>query len=218
MKTAPLILQHSFRTIAPLPLLFFTTAITLISCTSTHPIKQAGMHYFTFQGEEYRIRTIVSSIEGESRNELIGRTFLAIDLNQDCRIDRIQLGDVDHSRAQEIYEYCIDSLIKDKKLKLIKRQENTYHIRDVFFDYEVKSYTSADSNNFNEFCIFDKRTPSNQVRHIYHDQHSDGKLDKLISGTISLQDAQIQYTRLINKGLKSGNLFQHSHQILVRKQ
>lgn len=183
---------------------------------NSEQIKRAGIHHFVYKGEKYRIRTIISSVEKESRNELIGKSFLAVDLDQDKIIDQIQLGDIKINEAQEIYDYCLNSLAKDNKLKQIERQVDHYFMSTISFDLEIVTYNFENSDTFNKFRFTDKRIPGGHINHVFLDQKANGILDEKLKGTMSLADAQEQYTKFIERGLKTGELIKPDQKVLVR--
>ncbi|MGH1363751.1 MAG: hypothetical protein ACRBF0_09350 [Calditrichia bacterium] len=174
------------------------------------------MHHFVYNGEKYRIRTIISSVEEESRNELIGRSFLAVDLDQDRIIDQIQLGSIELTKAQDIYDYCLDRLIKENKLIQIERRADYYREYSILFDLEIVTFSLESGEIFNEFTIVDKRIVTRHSINTFQDRKANGILDQKLKGTMLLQDAQLHFTKFIERGLKAGKLIEHEHQFFVQ--
>jgi len=193
---------------------FLLCTLLFYSCVSSKPRVVVSQYLFNYDDENYRIRSISSSDKTKSYNELIGKTFVAADIDQDQFIDHIILGEISLSEAQKIYDYGLTMLSKESKLLKISPKVNQYLHENVEFDYEIKSFRPINANPFNEFKIINKHSVSQEVT-ILVDQKANGILDDVIKGSITLEEVQSKYSEVLKAGLEKGKLIKVDDKILV---
>jgi len=195
---------------------FFLVIFLLYGCASRRPQLGKSQYSFHFKGKVYQIQSIFSLDKRESCNELVGENFKAIDFDQDRIIDRIVLGDLSLNDAQKIYEYGLDMVTKEKKLRVQPPVVNHYVHKSYEFDYEIRSFRPANSQPFNEFKVIDKRQVVPSLI-IIIDQNADGTLDEVLKGMAVPEKMQPQYSEVIKEGLKKKQLIKVDHMILVKE-
>ncbi|HPC36384.1 MAG TPA: hypothetical protein P5268_07950 [Candidatus Marinimicrobia bacterium] len=186
------------------------------SCT-TRPQTSVAQYQFTYDNEVYRIRSIYAVEKNERYNELIGKNFLAVDFDQDRIIDKISVGNTTLAEAQKIYDYGLEMLTKENRLKEITPENHKYIEEFEDFHLELKSFYPVNAKPFNQFKITSKKQLVNPETAVAIDHDADGILDEISKGTISIQQAQIQYDNLINLGLQKNKLVKVDNAILVKK-
>ena len=190
--------------------------ILSIFCCAGKEIHGSGFYNFEYNGEEYRIRSVLSENNGFAYNELIGKKFLAIDYDQDGEVDKISLGTIDISDAQGIYEYALDKLKTENKLQEVKPVFNFYNTSVDGYDCEVKSFQPSHEEPFNQFKILenDQNATTNFI--LGFDQQADGIIDTVALGEMSLEQMQTLYSELISRGLNEGVLIKVDNKIFVK--
>ena len=186
-------------------------------CATTKPPIVTPFFSFDYNGEEYRVRSITSVDETISRNELIGKIFLAHDFDQDGIIDLIILGEIDLSEAQTIYEYALSMLAKENKLREINQNVNKYQYVNSEFTYEIISFRPNDVAPFNELRIIKHNQIVNQPIIIIIDQKANGKLDKVIKGNVALEKFQSKYSELLITGVQKNKMIEVDNMILLKE-
>ncbi len=186
-------------------------------CVSSKPRAGVSQYLFTYDDQNYRIRSLTSSDKTKSYNELIGKNFVAADIDQDRFIDQISLGEISLSEAQKIYDYGLTMLSKESKLVEIGPRVNQYLHENIEFDYEIKSFRPVNADPFNEFKIIDKHSISQEVT-ILVDQKANGILDDIIKGSITLEEVQSKYSEVLKEGLEKGKLTKVDDKILVTEE
>ncbi len=203
---------------APLILFLFTLIIFMVyGCSHQEPQLIVSQYRFTFDNQTFRIRSISSKDKSESYNELIGERFVAADYDQDRIIDKILLGDVSLIVAQKIYDYGLNEVAKEDKLKVKDRYTDRYVYANDNIQLEIRSYRPANAQPFNEFKITDKRSIISPEINMFIDQNADGILDKVLKGSIDLEKAQAQYAQAIEVGLRKEELIKVNEKILVKE-
>ena len=172
---------------------------------------------FRYNNQDYLVRSAYCSGNPESCNQLIGKEFVAVDMNQDRVIDKITRGAIALVEAQEIYDYCLNLLEKENKLSEVSRENNIFLLREADYDYEIKTFYPKGSDSFNEFTVTDKKEGSdyNKVS-ILIDYKADGTLDVLLKGGVLVEEAQAHYHRVIVKGLTTDKLKKEGDTIVVK--
>jgi hypothetical protein len=191
--------------------------VLLLSNCTTRPQTSVAQYQFTFDGELYRIRSIYAAESNERYNELIGKNFLAVDFDQDRIIDKISVGTTTLAKAQKIYDYGLEMLTKENRLKEITPENHKYIEEFEDFHLELKSFYPVNAKPFNQFKIISKKQLVNPETAVAIDYDADGILDEISKGTISIQQAQVQYDNLINLGLQKNRLVKVDNAILVKK-
>lgn len=186
------------------------------SCANRQPAIGVAFYNFEYKGENYRIRSISSTNNALSFNELISKEFVAKDYDQDGFIDEITLGKINLPKAQQIYEYTLAMLTSQNKLREVSPKINAYHYANADYNYEIKSFHRSDAEPFNQFKIIKNGRILNPPVIMGIDQKADGILDEIIKGTISLGEMQNLYSETIRRGLEKKELIQIDHRIIVK--
>jgi len=194
-----------------------TLLCLLWSCASTKPTVTAAQYRFSLNDEVYRIRSITSSDNSLSYNELLGDKFLATDFDQDRIIDRITIGNIELADAQKIYDYGLLMLSQENKLQERSPENHTYVYDDPNFYIEIKTFRPAGANPLNEFKITHKQTVIEPTMIVALDGDADGALDKILKGAETLEKVQIKYTEAIKTGLRNNKLIKINSMILVKE-
>jgi hypothetical protein len=196
---------------------FLTLLGVFCSCASTKPTVTAAQYSFTLNNEMYRIRSIISSDNSLSYNELLSNNFLAIDFDQDRVIDRITIGNVELAEAQKIYDYGLMMLSQENKLQERSPENHKYVQDDPDFYIEIKTFRPTGSSPFNEFKIMAKKPTITADITVALDENADGTLDQILKGTKMLAKVQEKYTRAIETGLRQNYLIKTNDMILVKE-
>lgn len=190
--------------------------LMLTKCASSEKNMRVSQFNFDYKGESYVIRSSYCPDDPASCNELIGNNFIAVDFNQDRFMDKIIKGNIPLSEAQEIYDYCLGILERQNKLEEINRKLFEYFVKKTDFDYTITTFYGRSGSPFNEFKITDKRKPLTTQIYIFNDNNADGVLNDSIKGNFKIQEAQIEYERIIEKGLKENELLKSNDMVLVK--
>lgn len=169
---------------------------------------------FIYNNKQYMIRSAYCPGNPESCNQIIGPDFIAVDQNQDRIIDKILKGNITYFEAQEIYDYCLNFLEKQNKLNTIKSSTKSFTWNDDEFSFEMKSLHSISDLPLNEFSIIDHSTGKASV---YLDRDANGVLDEILSGDIKIEEAQIQYKRIISLGIIEKEIIKKDSQFLIKE-
>lgn len=195
----------------------FLIILMLCGCAHQKPKVSVSQYKFDFSDRTYRIRSISSGDKTESYNELIGEKFMVADYDQDRVIDCVLLGDVSLSEAQQIYDYGLNEVSKEKKLQVRNPNINGYLHEKNDFQLEIRSFRPINAQPFNEFKITDNRPLVRPEIIIIVDQNADGILDEVLKGSVSMEKVQAQYTEAIATGLQQGELVKANGVILVKE-
>lgn len=195
---------------------FLLVPFMFVNCAHQQQPLTAAMYRFSLDGENYRIRSITSADNQESYNEIIGPKFFAVDIDQDRIIDRIVLGDGTIKDAQRVYEKGLEMLDRENKLQERLAEVFRYVSEKADQFLEITSFYPVNASPFNEFKITDKRHLMAQPIAIL-DHKADGKLDEVLKGDVTLEQAQSQYAELIREGLEKNKLVQVDGTILVKR-
>lgn len=195
----------------------FLIILMLDGCAHQKSKVSVSQYKFDFNDRTYRIRSISSGDKTVSYNELIGEKFMAADYDQDRVIDSILLGEVSLSEAQQIYDYGLNEVSKEKKLQIRNPGINRYLHEKNDIQLEIRSFRPTNAQSFNEFKITDNRLLVSPEIIILVDQNADGFLDEVLKGSITLEKAQSQYAEAIAAGLQKGELIKANGTILVRE-
>ena len=159
-----------------------------ISCSSSDPDLQVAGFRFTYEGNNYYIKSIYCPNNPKSCNHLISNDFEALDINQDRVIDKIIRGDATIAEAQRIYSYALNLLEEENRLSAIKNntEEFIYTITKLNIHFEITSFTTEVGDPFNQFRVVQNRFGSEQDVSLFNDLKADGTLDEKLSGSFSL--------------------------------
>jgi len=172
---------------------------------------------FQYKNKNYIIRSAYCPGNPESCNQILGDSLLAIDFDQDRIIDQVSLGGITIHEAQKIYDYCLNVLEKENKLSKINSSNSTYSISETKYDFEVKTFHPGVGSPLNEFIITDTWNKIGFTNYcIFIDENSNGNLDKVLKGEMSLGEAQTHYDRVLAKGLSTNDLKKTEKSIQVR--
>jgi hypothetical protein len=196
---------------------FCLLSFIFIKCSGTRPPSSVAQYQFIFNSEEYRIRSIYIAERNERYNELIGRTFLAVDFDQDRIIDRISIGTARLTEAQKIYDYGLEMLTKENRLKELTPANHKYTEEKADLYLEIKSFYPENSKPFNQVKIISKKQIVYPEFIVAIDNEADGVIDEILKGTISLEKIQKYYSDLIESGLSKNGLVKTDGSILVKK-
>ena len=201
MKTSKLIVQYKF-------IIFLLTILFLPFLTGCHsPELKVSEYEFVYKGKSYVIRSSYCPDNPRSCNQLIGKDFIAVDINQDRIMDKIKKGNISLSEAQEIYDYSLNLLEKAGKLSEIEKDSKQYETSEGEFTFTIKTFSSNGDNHFAEFRITDRRSGLGQFKEsIFIDDKADGNLDEIVKAGFVLEEAQKLYSKTIEKGIKQMKL------------
>ncbi|MBK7104825.1 MAG: hypothetical protein IPH62_06035 [Ignavibacteriae bacterium] len=171
---------------------------------------------FIYSGQDFILRSAYCPNNPKSCNQIIGSNFVAADLNQDRIIDEVINGEISISKAQTIYDYCLENLEKQGKVNQIDLGNSTYTFIENNITYEIKSFSSIKNIHFNQFSIKEKFHLTSFKIAVFVDNNADGKLDETLKGEISVSEAQAKYEMLIKKGLASHKLSKNNGFILSK--
>ena len=198
--------------------IFLIMSVLLNSCASNKPELIISHYNYEFDNQKYYIRSISSEQQGECFNQLIGKDFTAVDFNQDQIIDRIVRGDIQLDEAQKIYDYGLQKLSRENKLKVHLTRVSQYIWEEPCCHYEIKSFRNENSNPFNQFILIDNRNSVSPNTMVGVDQNADGILDILVKGSTTLDQLQPKYESIIKKGLETHKINKVNGTILVKQE
>ena len=196
---------------------FLLITFLLYGCATQKPQLSVSQYRFNLADETYRIRSISSKDKSESYNEVIGEKFIAVDYDQDGVIDTILLGEVSLNEAQKIYDYGINGVTKENKLRVLNPGIDRYLHEENDFQLEIRSFRPMNAPPFNELKITDNRPIVRPEVIILVDQNADGILDEVLKGSVALEKYQAQYGEMIASGLQKGELIKVNGTILVKE-
>jgi len=196
--------------------IFLIYLMVLTSCGSSKPKLIISHYRYKFDGQSLLIRSITSEKKEECFNELITDNFMAVDLNQDRIIDQIVLGEAELSEVQKVYEYGLQLLSQEHRLKEQVTSVNQYVEIEPCCQYEIKSFRSKDTNSFNQFILIENRNTFDAPMTVGIDQNADGTLDLLIKGSTTLEQMQPKYRSMINNALAGNKMVKDDGMILVK--
>jgi hypothetical protein len=195
---------------------FVYLGLNFSNCARTRPHSSIAQYQFSFKNETYRIRSIFNIENNERYNELIGKNFLAIDFDQDRILDRITIGQMALSTAQEVYDYGLEMLTKENRLKELNPTNHKYTRENTEVFMEFKSFYPPEGKPFNQFKIISKKQMVNPETIVAIDNEADGILDELLKGKGDLSKIQSEYTALIEDGLRENKLIKRDGMILAK--
>ena len=198
-------------------MVFLLGVLLLAGCAGVKPNPSASKFEFTYQNQPYQIRSVFSDGNGESYNELVGENLLAVDFNQDRVIDRILKGEATLADAQTAYEFGLEKVGEENKLKEKQSSEKHFTYESSGFQYEISSFRPANASPFNEFKIIDKRQVLPSLSAIVVDQGADGTLDEVLKGDVLPGDMQSRYSEAVEAGLKKNAMVREDGAVLVKK-
>ncbi|HEX9972232.1 MAG TPA: hypothetical protein VGD14_09195 [bacterium] len=196
---------------------FFLIIFIICGCAAQKSQIRVSQYRFNLADETYRIRSISAKDKSESYNEVIGEKFIAADYDQDGVIDTIVLGEVSLNQAQKIYDYGINGVTKENKLRILNPGIDRYMHEKNDFQLEIRSFRPMNAQPFNEFKITDNRPIVRPEVIILVDQNADGILDEVLKGSVALEKYQPQYDEMIASGLEKGDLIKVNGMILVKE-
>ena len=200
---------------------FFSTVFILLfsfSCSSSNQDLKVSGFRFSFEGNDYFIRSIYCPNNPQSCNHLIGKDFEAVDLNQDRVIDKIVKGDLTINESQRIYNYSLDLLVKENKLSVINKETEKfqYTINKLHLIFEITSFQPELGEPFNQFKLVQKRVGIEHDISLFNDMKSDGILDEKLKGSFSIVDAQKEYEETIEEGIRSDRMVRVDNFVRVK--
>lgn len=189
---------------------FLTVTFILLltfNCSSSNQELRVSGFRFTFEGNDYYIRSIYCPNSPQSCNHIIGKDFEAVDINQDRVVDKIVKGDVAIHEAQKIYNYSLDLLVKENKLSVINKDTKKfqYTVNKLYLIFEITSFQPELGDPFNQFKVVQKQGMSNNVS-LFNDMKADGSLDEKLKGSFSIIEAQKQYQETIDEGVRDDRI------------
>jgi len=189
---------------------FFSTVFIFLvsfSCSSSNQELRVSGFRFTFEGNDYYIRSIYCPNSPQSCNHIIGKDFEAVDINQDRVVDKIVKGDVAMHEAQKIYNYSLDLLEKENKLSVINKdtEKFQYTVNKPYLIFEITSFQPELGDPFNQFKVVQKQGMSNNVS-LFNDMKADGSLDEKLNGSFSIIEAQKRYQETIEEGVRDNRI------------
>ncbi len=196
---------------------FLLTALALFSCAHQQCQLSVSQYSFTLVDESYRIRSIISPVKSESHNEIIGQKFVAADYDQDGVLDCVTMGEVALAEAQKIYDYGLNGVSRENKLKVQNPDIHSYFQEQDNVQLEIRSFQPINAPPFTEFRVVDTRARVHIEVVVLLDENADGMLDEILKGSGSLEKLQSQYAELIQAGLQKGELIKVNGKILVRE-
>ena len=200
---------------------FFSTVFTFLfsfSCSSSNQDLKVSGFRFSFEGNDYFIRSIYCPNNPQSCNHLIGKDFEAVDLNQDRVIDKIVKGDLTINESQRIYNYSLDLLVKENKLSVINKdtEKFQYTINKLHLIFEITSFQPELGEPFNQFKLVQKRVGIEHDISLFNDMKSDGILNEKLKGSFSIIDAQKKYEETIDEGIRSDRMVRVDNFVRVK--
>ena len=189
----------------------------LYGCAASRTIVKSAQYIFNYEGADYRIQCIISETKDECMNRLMGKDLLAVDHNMDQTIDEIVTGKIEFEDAQKIYAYGLESALKDNKLKIRVPENGSYSYEDEKYTYKIESYQSGFNQRFNELKVLDKNKQINQEVSIFLDQNADGTLNKVLKGSLSIEEVQTVYSNMVENGLANGAMEKIDSFIIVKE-
>ena len=195
-------------------LILILCGLFIINCSPSG--LQVSEFKFRYNNNDYIIRSAYCPGNPNSCNHLIGEEFIAVDMNQDRIIDRIDRGEISMGEAQEIYDYSLDLLAKQNKLSEIKNREDKFIIDNRNYKFEIKSFFPQLGEPFNEFIVTNKKDEWNYKVSVILDNKADGKLDQILKGKISIEQAQKHYDYVLSEGLKDNRLKEINGSIVTK--
>lgn len=185
-------------------------------CAQQNSHLSATFYSFEYEGENYRIRSVSGANNEMSFNELIGKSFLAKDYDQDGFIDEIFLGEMKLADAQKIYEYTLSKLTMENKLQEVSPKIKSVQDHDSQYQYEIKSFRPASSEAFNQFKMTKNGSKITPNVTLCLDLKADGTIDEIVTGAFALDKVQAAYSEVIQKGLEKSKLIKTGNMILVK--
>lgn len=217
-------MKHEFNSIRYFGKLLLSLLSTLfiilisISCSSSNQEMQVAGFRFTYEGNNYYIKSIYCPNNPQSCNHLISKDFEALDINQDRVIDKIVKGDISLDETQKIYTYALNLLEEENKLNTIadddKELKYTLDYPSILF--EITSFQPDVGDPFNQFKIFQKRMGRDNDISLFNDLKADGSLDERLSGLYSIVEAQKQYQETIEEGIRDNKISKVENLIRVK--
>ena len=189
----------------------------LFGCSSTKSLRVSPFYYFDYNGDNCRIRSISSSDKTQSRNELLGNDFMAYDTDQDGTLDQIVLGEIPLSEAQKIYDYALNKLNNENKLREINPDDDKYQYVNSKYTYEIRTFRPVNGKPFNQFKVIKNYQIANQIPVVMIDKNADGKLDAVLKGDVGVEKFQKKYNELLKKGLQNQEFIMVDNRILVNE-
>ena len=194
---------------------FSAFILLLINCAATKSPAKVSQFRFTYNDQVYRIRCISMEEEQKCYNEIMGKGFIALDMDQDRTVDLIKIGDITIEEAQMVYNYGLELLAKENRLKEREDETNQFVHETNDYIFKIRSFQPDNSKPFNELKIFEKKYDSYPELGIMVDNNSDGSLDEVLKGLVVISDFQEKYTQILQTGLRKGQLIKVDNMILV---
>ncbi len=200
-----------------LPGLFLPLAALMVcGCAGKELGPVVAFYGLDYKGEHYRIRSVESREEGLGFNELISRSFVAVDYGQDGFIDAVTLGDITVAEAQERYEAVLETLAREGKLRQVAPRGKVYQHQDAAYFYEIRTFCPSGKECFNQFRVAKDRRALEPEMTVAVDHNADGTIDAVTKGTIPLGEVQSLYSQVLQKGLEKKRLVAMEGKIVVR--
>lgn len=193
-------MKNLFLSIVLLPLL------GLAGCASVP--QQPSNTYFSFDFEDSTYEIIgITTEDGGSVNFLMHRKndttlFRVIDVNRDGVIDRVVTGSIELDRANLIYREGIQQAIERNQFREAVRPRE-FEIDYDDYRLQVQSFETGRDRYQNRFVIFN---PDGIILGVYLDEGSDGKLNSLELGDVTIDDAQILYDVILLRATEKNRI------------
>lgn len=200
----------------PVKSILVITFLTLLLTSCGFNRLQIAEFDFVYNGTSYTVRSAYCPNNPKSCNHLIGDDFVAVDMNQDRIMDKVSKGNIELSRAQLIYDYCLNQLELMGKINEVGKKSIEYVLIESDYTFKIKSLSNG-AKPFNQFTIEQLKSVLNEsVISIFNDDNADGTLNEFLKGGILLDDAQKMYSRTIEKGLVQEKLYKVNNNIFVK--
>ena len=184
-------------------IIFFIVVFLTTACASQNNIANKSVFTFTSEGTQYQIVSI-NSKSGEGTNFLIqvddnGHPVkLARDLDQDGTLDLIlKVRELTLPKANIIYNEGINKA-KSSGSYRERTVLRTFEVTKDNYIFTIKTYLIENSSPHSLFVMYNLEDNSESI---FMDSKSDGKLDYIEKGTISLKDANTFYTNVLKEGI-----------------
>ena len=197
-------------------LTFFSICISVFTSCCEKPVQGSVFFNFTYEGENYRLRSVSIENNASTYNELIGKKFVANDYDQDGIIDKILQGDISITNAQKIYEYAISILTEQNKLHSVNPMYHSYIFNNTKYNYEIKSFQPNNIEPFNQFRIVEKEGDISSGFIMGIDQKADGTIDTVVVGNMPLEEIQSLYSNVVENGLQNSEMIKSGNKIIVK--
>lgn len=187
--------------------IFLLISIPVITaCSSSKNLPVKTIFPFEYESESYQIVSI-SDPSGEGMNLLIKKdgdqaVLRTLDRDQNGVIDIIQYGSISLEEANFIYNYGIQMAVQEGKIKTGNSKRIFEHAINGI-TYTIQTIGLYRDVIYNEFTF---RKGNYSTEEVYIDNDADGILDWIEQGYHDLEEVQVIYRSLIEKGLSQNQI------------